>query len=161
MRGRGLGQMWPGMIPPDIASSVYSGAKVREDFYVQNAIVLPAIGAQAVVASRLIPYGRNSFLWKVGIDFVGGGFQEGAGNLIYRLFRNSALTRTIKGFANLSASMGAVNNPLEIPAVQLYESEVISIVVQNVALTVAGQLVVGVLGGWDYPKSEEVTATYP
>ena len=161
--GRGLGQInggAPGM-PPDVSSSVYSGAKSREDFYKQAAVALPAVGSRAVVVQRFVPYGRNSFLWKLGVDYVGAGFTEGSGALVFRVFRNAALTRGVKGFANLTASMGAVNNPIEIPAVQLYENEVLSIVVDNVSLAVGGAQVIGVLVGWDYPRSAESASRWP
>lgn len=150
----------PGM-PPDVSSSVYSGGKSREPFYTQGSVALPAIGAQAVVVQRAIPYGRNSFLWKLAVDYVGGGFTEGQGGILFRVFRNAALTRSLKGFATLTASMGTVNNPVEIPPAQLYENETLSIVVVNVSIVVAGQRVVGALVGWDYPRSEEVKSRWP
>lgn len=161
--GRGLGQISGSMagMPLDISSSVYSGAKSREPWYQPGAVALPAIGAQAVVVQRSVPYGRNGYLWKLGVDYVGAGFTEGSGALIYRVFRNGALTRAVKGFSNLTASMGAVNNPIEISPVQLYENEVISIVVVNVALGVGGAQLVGVLHGWDYPRSEESGTRWP
>lgn len=161
MRGNGSPLVGPDAMRRDISSSVYSGAKSREPYYVTNAIALPAIGTQAVVVQRPIPYSKNSFLWKLGVDYVGAGFIEGSGALIYRVFRNFALTRTVKGFANLTASMGAVNNPLEISPVQLYEGEWVSIVVVNVSLNVGGAQLVGVLHGWDYPRSEEDGARWP
>jgi hypothetical protein len=139
----------------DTSSSVYSGAKIRDDFYKQSAIALPAVGTSAVVVSKAVPYGRNGFLWKIGIDYVGPGFTEGSGALIYQVFRNAALTRGVKGFVNLTASMGSVNNPVEIPAVQIYEGEIVSIVVNNASLAVGGAQLVGVLVGWYYPRSEE------
>jgi len=164
MRGyRGLGQISPSTagMPPDVSSSIYSGGKSREPFYTPGAVALPAVGAQAVVVQRAIPYGRNGYLWKLGIDYVGPGFIEGSGSLIYRVFRNGALTRAVKGFANLTASMGSVNNPIEVPPIQLYENEVISIVVVNVSLAVGGAQMVGVLVGWDYPRSEEAGSRWP
>lgn len=162
--GRGLGQISPsmaGMVPPDVSSSVYSGGKSREDFYTQGSVPLPAIGTQAVVVQRPIPYGRNSYLWKIAVDYVGGGFVEGQGGILYRVFRNAALNRSVKGFATLTASMGTVSNPIEIPPAQLYENELLSIVVVNVSVVVAGQQIVGALVGWDYPRSEEATSRWP
>ncbi len=166
--GRGLG-CDPGMpsgvpgMAPDVSSSVYSGGKSREPFYVQNPepVNLGAIGTSAVIVQRAIPYGRNSFLWKIAVDYVGGGFTEGQGAILFRVFRNKALTRAVKGFGTLTAPMGTVSNPVEIPPVQLYENEWLSIVYQNVGIVPAGQQIVGVLVGWDYPRSEEVGARWP
>ena len=95
------------------------------------------------------------------MDYVGGGFTEGQGGILFRVFRNKALTRAVKGFGTLTASMGTVSNPVEIPPVQLYENEWLSIVEQNVSIVPAGQQIVGVLVGWDYPRSEEVGARWP
>lgn len=146
---------------PAASSSVYSGSKKREPFYKQGAIALPAVGATAAIVQFLVPPGRNGFLWKVAVDYVGTGFTEGSGQIIYRIFRNAALTRAVKGFNNLTASMGAVNQPLEIPAVQIYENETISMAVSNVSLVVGGAQLVAVLHGYTYPRSEEDQARWP
>lgn len=156
---RRFSSVMAGMSRTDVSSSVYSGAKGREPFYVQKAIVIPAITGGPSVYTPIVkfnvPYGRNGFLWKVGFDYVGGGFQEGQGNIIFVIFRNAALTRSIKGFVNLTASIGSINNPVEIPPAQIYENEVISIAATNVAIPPAGQQLVGVLVGWTYPRSQE------
>src|SRR5690348_4723315 len=149
----------------DVSSSIYSGGKAREPFYKQGAIVIPAISAAPSVYSPVVqfvvPYGRNGYLWKIGIDYVGGGFQEGQGNIVYTVFRNAALSRSIKGLVGLTASIGSVNNPVEIPAVQIYENETISIAVTNVAIPPAGQQLVGVLVGFTYPRSKEGDSNWP
>lgn len=154
------------------SASAYSATEAnREPFYFQNAADIPAIAAigppvvpgMATVLQFIVPSGKNGMLWKLGIDYVGGGFTEGQGNLIWRLFRDPALTKAIYGFDNLVASIGAVNNPVEIEPIRVYEREVISIVAFNVGINPvpAGAQSVGVVHGWWYPKGAENPTRWP
>lgn len=143
-------------------SNVHSGAKKREPFYFQGAIALPAVGATTPIVQFTVPPTKNGYVWKVGMDYIGNGFVEGSGAIVYRIFRDAALRRAIRGFNNLTASVGAVNSPLEIGApIQIYENETISIAVNNVSLVVGGAQLAACLVGWLYPRSEEDPVRWP
>lgn len=159
---RGLGAVRRGL--RDATPDVYSQQENREPFYYQSSVGIPAIGGKATVLSFPVKPGRNGYIWKVAIDYVGAGFTEGNGAIVWRIFRDAAQTEAIKGFNNLVASVGAVNNPVEIGApIRIYEQQTISIVVYNVAgpNPPAGQVSVGVLQGWFYPKMQQDQSRWP
>lgn len=145
-----------------VSSNVHSGAKKREPFYCQGAIALPAVGVTTPIVQFTVPTTKNGYIWKIGMDYVGAGFVEGSGAIIYRMFHDAALRRAVRGFNNLTASVGAVNAPFEIGApIQIYENEVPSIAVNNVSLVVGGAQLVATIVGWFYPRSEEDQVRWP
>lgn len=149
-------------VTPDASTDPHSGGKSREPFYQQSSVAMPAVGASATVLSFVVPSGKNGFIWKMAIDFVGAGFTEGSGTIVWKIFRDAALRKAVKGFNNLVASVGAVPNPVEVPAIQIYENEVISVVVYNVgAGAPAGQVSVAAMIGWFYPKAQEKKTRWP
>lgn len=161
MRALGLAGVRRGL--PISSPDVYSKQPNRESFYYQQSVGMPAFGGQATVLTFPVPKGRNGEIWKIAIDYVGAGFTEGNGAIVWRIFRDAAQTQAVKGFNNLLASIGAVNNPVEISPIRIYESEVISIVVYNVAgpNPPAGQVSVGVVHGWFYSKMQEDPNRWP
>src|SRR5882724_11063178 len=56
-----------------------------EDFEAHAYVALPAIGASAVVVSVVIPEGRMAILKRIANVFVGGGFQEGQGGVVWQI----------------------------------------------------------------------------
>lgn len=153
----------PSDINRDVSSNVHSGSKRREPFYYQHSVAIPALGAQATVLQFKVPSGKNGFIWKMAIDYVGAGFTEGSGAITWQIFRDLALRKAVKGFNNLVASVGQVPNPVEIPPIQIYESEFITVVVNNVGgpNPPAGQVSVAAFIGWFYPKNEEDGQRWP
>lgn len=147
---------------PSASSNVHSGSKKREPFYYTNSVALPAVSAKATVLSFVVPSGKNGYIWKIAIDFVGAGFTEGSGAIVWQIFRDAAQRKAIRGFNNLLASVGQVPNPVEIPPVQIYENEQIGVVINNVSAGIpAGQVSVSAMIGWFYPKHEEDGQRWP
>jgi hypothetical protein len=111
----------------------------------------------------LVPSGKNGYIWKLAIDYVGAGFVEGNGLVTWKIFRDIALRKAVKGFNNILASIGQVSNPVEIPPIQIYENEWITVVVYNAVTgpVAAGQVSVSAAVGWFYPKNQEDGQRWP
>jgi hypothetical protein len=129
-----------------------------EPFVEVNSIALPAQGNSAlagvVVQFRVKP-NRNGVILKIGNTFVGGGWTSGTGALIWQIFRDQALTEAIKGFANIKSSLGTIAQMQSFPPIRIYENQVISMVLLNVAVVVAQQIAEAGFIGYFYPKNRE------
>ena len=124
-------------------------------------VALPAVGAQAIVVQFQVPTGMNGIIESYGNNFIGGGFNEGSGNVIWQIFRDQALSVPVKGYSNILASLGSPAAPTRHPSgFRVFENEFITLVVKNVAVVVAGQLSGGRFMGWYYPKDYEDPNTF-
>ena len=126
-----------------------------EPFEFANYVPLPAIGASATVLQFTVPNGRNGFVRRIANVFVGGGFNEGSGNVVFQIFLDLPQNIVAPNFDNIVASLGATNNPSTIDGLHITEGQTVALVVKNVSVVLAGQLVGGRLGGSFYPVSLE------
>lgn len=109
---------------------------------------LPAIGATVNIVQFVVPGGMNGVIRRVGNNFVGGGFQEGSGNLIWQI---TADTNPIRDHENILGSLGNPAAPSETDPIRIYEGQTIALAVNNVAIGVAGQICGARLSGYFYP----------
>jgi len=120
-----------------------------------NYVNLPAIAAQANVISFKIPLGRNGVIKKVANNFVGGGWLEGSGSVTWQILVDGAPPPGATNYDLILASLGSPANPVEIPGFRVYENQVLTLVVKNVNIVVAGQQSGGRLIGYLYPRKME------
>lgn len=118
-------------------------------------VLLPAIAARAVILSFKVPIGRNGIIKKVANNFVGAGFQEGQGNVIWRILVDGAPPPGANSYDSISGSLGNPASPTEISGFRVFENQVVQLVADNIAIIVAGQLVGGRLVGYLYPRELE------
>ncbi len=120
----------------------------------QAAVVLPAIGAEVVVISFRVPQGSNGIIDRVANQFVGGGWTEGTGDLLWRIQADSL---PVRGYERMIASVGSTSNPADLQKspIRIYENQLIELVARNVAIVVAAQPLLGLLGGYFYPIEQE------
>jgi hypothetical protein len=125
-----------------------------EDFEFHAYVAIPAQGASGVVVQFLVPEGRNGIIKRIANVFVGGGFQEGQGNVIWKLFQDfqGGGGPVVPNFENIVASLGSVAAPSTIDGIRVKESQLVTLQVTNVGIVPAGQLIGGRLGGYFYPK---------
>jgi len=124
-----------------------------EDFEAHAYVALPAIGAQAVVVSVLIPEGRMAMVKRIANAFVGSGFTEGQGGVVWQILldgTNALVPVVAPFFDNIVASLGSVSNPSTIDGIRVKEGNLLQLIVKNVSIVVSGQLVGGRLGGYFY-----------
>jgi hypothetical protein len=111
-------------------------------------VTIPAIGATAIILDFFVPNGYQGVINQMGNNFVGGGFVDGSGNLVWQLLIDGV---PYPNFEDIIASLGNPANPSLIGAVQLRERQHVQLVVENVAVVTAGQLIGGRLSGYYYP----------
>lgn len=119
--------------------------------YVQY-VPLPAVAAQAVIIDFVVPAGMNGIIIRFGNVYVGSGFTEGSGGLIWQLLANG---QPIPNYNAIPASLGATANPSEVSSIRIKETQRIQLIVQNNSLVVGGASSGGRIGGWFYPKDQE------
>jgi hypothetical protein len=118
-------------------------------------ITIPAIGVESTIFSFQVPRGFNGVLKTIGNVFIGGGFNDGSGNIVWRVLQNNQAMRGKEAIIN---SLGTVQLPSQIGGggfLRILENDIISMTVLNVAIVVSGQIIAGRLSGWFYPKDED------
>jgi hypothetical protein len=111
-------------------------------------VAIPAIGAVATIIDFRVPNGYQGVINQMGNNFVGGGFVDGSGSIVWQLLIDGV---PYPNFENIIASLGNPANPSLIGAVQLRERQRVQLVVKNVSIVVAGQLIGARLSGYFYP----------
>ncbi len=124
-----------------------------EPFNQVGYVALPAIGAEANIFTFQVPEGRHGIIKWIGNNFVGGGWVEGSGNVLWRIEVDGVAVRNHEAIAS---SLGNPASPSETAPIRLHEGQIVTLIVRNVGVVVAGQLVGGRLSGWFYPVSDEV-----
>jgi hypothetical protein len=141
---RGVAAPWLAM-PPD-----------GESLHQAAGIPLPAVGAGFTpVLTIVVPNGRNGVINKIANTFVGGGFTDFSGNVVWQIQRNpnNAITAAERNYQQIQASLGSTTNPTSIAPIRIFENDVIVLAVSNIAVVVAGQEIGGLFGGWFYPRT--------
>ena len=126
-----------------------------QPFDVAATVALPAVGATVVVAQVTVPTGLNGVLHRIANEFIGGGFVDGSGDIIWQIFQNLGQVGgtgvVAPYYDNIINSLGTVPNPSEIDGIRVQSGAVLAITLTNVAVVVAKQLVRARLGGYWYP----------
>lgn len=134
--------------PPAFLEMPADGIPFNEVDYV----ALPAIGATAVVLSFLVSPGLNGSIKWIGNNFVGAGFTDGSGDIIWQILHDG---EPFRNHQNIIGSLGSPASPSETAPLRLFENQLIQMTVTNVSIAVAGQLVGGRLSGWYYPMEDD------
>lgn len=121
-----------------------------------NYVTIGAIGAgDVVILSFQVPTGRNGIINKVANNFVGGGWTEGSGAIIWRILVDGAPPPGANSYNAILASLGSPAQPVAISGFRIFENQVVSVVVNNVSVPLAGQLAGARLAGYLYPRELE------
>jgi hypothetical protein len=124
-----------------------------QSFDYVNYIALPAAAAAAgVIIDFVVPAGMNGIIKRFGNAYVGSGFTEGSGSLLWQLLVN---TQPVKNYSAIPASLGGTSAPSEVSSIRIKETQRVQLVIQNISLVVGGAMSGGRLGGWFYPVSQE------
>jgi len=126
-----------------------------ENIDLLNYVNLPAIAATATIVQYVVPPGRNGLIYKVACNFVGGGWVEGSGDVLWRVLVDGSPPPGATSYDAILGSLGSPANPVEIPGFRIFENQVLTLVAFNAAVVVAGQKVGARLIGWNYPTDSE------
>jgi hypothetical protein len=127
-----------------------------ESFHVGAGIIIPAIGATFTpVVSITVPPGRNGVIKWLANKYVGQGFTDFSGALIWQILRNpgSGLTAAERNYENILYSIGDTEHPTKISPIRIFENDVIQLVIQNVNIPPNAQVIAGLFGGYYYPRT--------
>jgi hypothetical protein len=123
--------------------------------------LLPAIGSTVTILSFQVPIGRNGVINKVACNFVGGGWVEGTGDVVWRILVDGAPPPGATSYDTILASIGSPAQPVGISGFRIFENQVITVVAFNNpagpdgGVIVAGQRVGARLCGHLYPRDIE------
>jgi hypothetical protein len=137
------------------------GIQNWENIDQDNYALLPAIGATVTIISYVVPPGRNGIIYKVANNFVGGGWVEGTGDVIWRILVDGTPPPGAVSYDSILASLGNPASPTEIPGFRIFENQVLTLVAFNNpagpdgGVVVAGQRVGARFVGWNYPTDIE------
>lgn len=126
-----------------------------EPFEFAAGVTIPAIGATATVVSFTVPRGRNGYIRRIANVFVGGGFVDFSGGLIWQILLDQTKNVVAPGFDNIVASLGAVSNPTMVDGIHVMENNLVALIVKNISVVVSGQEIGGRLGGSFHPIPQE------
>ena len=119
-------------------------------------ITIPAVGVQSVILRIQVPIGRNGIIRKIANNYVGAGWVEGSGDVIWRiLIDGGAPPPGANSYNSIAASLGSPANPVEVPGFRVFENQVLTFEVLNVAIVPAGQKIGARLVGYFYPRELE------
>lgn len=115
-------------------------------------ITIPAKGDTAAVVTFVVPDGKNGVIDQIANNFVGGGFEDGSGAIVWRVMLDDI---PAPGLEEMIASLGNPAAPSRTAPVRIFEGQTIELLVENINIIPAGQLIGGRLSGWFYPKDSE------
>jgi len=137
------------------------GIQNWENIDQDNYALLPAIGATVTIISYVVPPGRNGIIYKVANNFVGGGWVEGTGDIVWRILVDGSPPPGAVSYDTILASLGNPASPTEIAGFRIFENQVLQLVAFNNpagpdgGVIVAGQRVGARFVGWNYPTDIE------
>lgn len=123
-------------------------------------VFLPAAAAEVVVVSFTVPAGRNCDITRMANQLITGGWTQGTGQLSWRIQIDS---QAVQGFSNLNSSLGTISLPKDLTEapIQAKENQLVELILLNNSLVVGGSNpVVGLIGGYFWPVSEEETGAW-
>lgn len=115
-------------------------------------IIIPAIGVESPIFTFTVPRGFNGVIKEIGNVFIGGGFTDGSGAVVWRVLQNN---QALRGKENIVNSLGSVAAPSRLGGggfIRILENDLVAMTVLNTSIVVAGQIIGGRLSGWFYPK---------
>jgi hypothetical protein len=145
---------------PDLPPWIYPPTN-WENIDQDNYALLPAIGATVVIISYVVPPGRNGVINKVANNFVGGGWVEGTGDVVWRILVDGTPPPGAVSYDSILASLGNPASPTGIAGFRIFENQVLTLVAfnnpagANGGVIVAGQRVGARFCGWNYPTDIE------
>jgi hypothetical protein len=145
---------------PDLPPWIYQPVNWENVDQINYALV-PAIGATATIISYVVPPGRNGIINKVACNFVGGGWVEGSGDIVWRILVDGTPPPGATSYDSILASLGGPSQPTGIAGFRFFENQVLTFVAcnnpsgANGGVVVAGQRVGARFTGWNYPLDIE------
>lgn len=123
---------------------------------IPKSVTLPATNVDTTILTYVVPVGYDGIIAQAVFQFTGQGFQQGSGDLIFRVAINDYYAYT---YGNMSVSFGSLQNPnpaVEGGGIRIISGQVIQLIVRRPnagldPLTPSTAQVIGAVTGWIYP----------
>jgi hypothetical protein len=128
--------------------------------------LLPAIGSTVTIISFTVPIGRNGIINKVATNFVGGGWVEGTGDVVWKVLIDGTPPPASTSYDSIFGSLGSPAQPVGIAGFRIFENQTLTVVAFNNpggpdgGVVVAGQRVGARILGYLYPRELEPEDTW-
>lgn len=120
---------------------------------ITDLIAMPVLGVTSTVVSYTIPDGWLAIFFGCSCNFAGGGFQQGSGDLVWRLWIDNAVVRN---YDNVRFEKGTVQQFRQIPGGLLVVSNsVIKWTVTHAANNLLNGPIICSLAGYMFPQHRE------
>ncbi len=107
-------------------------------------------GSTVTVVAFTVPGGNNGVICWKGNQYLGPEFVEGTGAVVWQILADG---QPITNYQNILGSLGSPSSPSATAPLRIYEGQTIQLVLTNVNIAAAGQLLGGRLSGWYYPTA--------
>lgn len=108
----------------------------------------PSVDTEVVVV--VIPVGSDGTINTYSCNYIGGGFVDGSGDLIWRITIDG---QPIRNFSNIKTERGSPSQPRTIPGgIRVYSGQRVAVVVNHASNGALTENVSANLGGWTYPS---------
>lgn len=116
-------------------------------------IATPAVGpVDTVVVSFAMPPGYTGVVRWLSNIFLGAGFTDGSGNLIWRVLRDG---QAVEDYENITAQLGTLPIPTD-TFIPIGENQTVSITITTIVLPGGGTSIGGRLKGWRWPTTRRI-----
>jgi hypothetical protein len=134
------GGMPPWIIPP-------AGA---DPFDATAVVNVGLVGVDATILTLLVPYGYDGVIKRFYHNYLGAGYMEGSGDLVWRILADG---RPIKNFGNILTQMGSPTTPRVTDGIRIFTGQSITYVVSHPANVILTDACTASLAGYYYPRT--------
>lgn len=107
------------------------------------------VGATTVALTFPVPQGYDGVITKIVLTYTGGGFIDGSGDLIWRIYADGT---TIKNFNAIDTTLGSAVIPWIVDNIRIYSGQVVRVDINHVANAALGANTAVKLAGYYYPR---------
>lgn len=119
-----------------------------------GAIQIPVVGSGDVIVpfspSLVVPPGADGVIVSYSLNFQGGGFDQGSGDIVWKILRNN---QPIRNFDFITTERGSLQSPRTINNVRIYSTDILSITVNHVSNPGLNGQITAALTGYFYPQA--------
>lgn len=112
---------------------------------------LPVVGsADTTILSMIVPDGQDGIIKGYSLNFTGGGFVQGSGDIVWRVLIDG---QAVRNFSNITTEKGSPEQVRPISGgIRIFSGQLVTAVVNHVAdVTLSGKVSAN-FSGWYYPS---------
>ena len=134
------GGMPPWVVPP-VGSDPFDATGVA---------TVDVVGGQVTILTLLVPYGYDGVIKRFYHNYLGAGYVDGSGTLIWRILADG---RPIKNFGNIITQMGNAFTPRVTDGIRIFTGQTITYIVYHASDGILTDNCAASLAGYFYPRT--------